>query len=42
MGKRPYNRWGWLLPALAVFALPILPAMAADRMVIAEEFSADT
>jgi hypothetical protein len=42
MGTRPFNRWVWLLPALAVFTLPGLPAVAADRMVIAEEFTSNT
>ena len=42
MGTKPFNRWAWLLPALVVFALPGLPAVAADRMVIAEEFTANT
>ena len=42
MGTKLFNRWVWLLPALAVFALPSLPAVAADRLVIAEEFTSNT
>lgn len=31
--------WAWLLPTLALMALPGLPALAADRIIIAEEFT---
>jgi hypothetical protein len=42
MGKNPFGRWAWLLPALVVFALPGLPALGADRMVLCEEFTSVT
>ena len=39
MGRNCWLRWTWLLPALAALALPGVSAVAADRVVLAEEFT---
>jgi hypothetical protein len=41
MGTDRFTHWAALLPMLAVLTLAGLPALAADRLVIAEEFTND-
>ncbi len=42
LGKGRWMRGAWVWPALTLIALTIRPAMAADRVVIAEEFTANS